>query len=329
MVLEHFLLRNQMKKLKKKKKNMISQDKILNDGKLHIFLLGSGGPMNNNTRVSSSIAVIANGEFILIDVGPGSYRNVDIMRLPAANLSAIFLTHFHSDHIGDLGEANMMSWANGREKPLEIFGPKGLKKVVNGFIMAYELDTGYRIAHHGEDIVLPEASTPIINTVEIQIPDERELIFDRNDLKVYAFEVDHSPVTPAFGYRIEYKGNIVVITGDTVKTENLVKHSQNADLLFCEAISYEMLNNIIDGAKRLQMTRFVKILTDIQNYHMEPSTAAELAKEANVKKLIIIHITPPLTNEIAEKNYIKDVEDIFDGEVILGKDCIKFMLVPK
>ncbi|MHA2401136.1 MAG: MBL fold metallo-hydrolase [Promethearchaeota archaeon] len=308
---------------------MISQEKILNDGKLHIFLLGSGGPMNNNIRVSSSIAVIAGGEFILIDVGPGSYRNVDIMRLPVANLSAIFLTHFHSDHIGDLGEANMMSWANGREKPLEIFGPKGVEKVVNGFIMAYELDTGYRIAHHGEDIVLPEASTPIINTVEIKIPNERELIFDRNHLKVYAFEVDHSPVKPAFGYRIEYKGNIVVITGDTVKTENLVKHSRYADLLFCEAISYEMLNNIIDGVKRLQMTRFVKILTDIQNYHMEPSIAAELAKEANVKKLIITHITPPLTNEIAEKNYIKSVEDIYDGEVILGKDCIKFKLVPK
>ena len=195
--------------------------------------------------------------------------------------------------------------------------------------MAYELDTGYRIAHHGEDIVLPEASTPKINTVEIQTPDERDLIFDRNDLKVYAFEVDHSPVTPAFGYRIEYKGNIVVITGDTINTENLVKHSQNADLLFCEAISYEMLNNIISGAIRLNMVRFAKILTDIQNYHMEPSNAAELAKEANVKKLIIVHITPPLTNEIAEKNYIKDIEDIFNGEVILGKDRMQFKLVPK
>ena len=103
---------------------MINQDKILKDGKLHVFLLGSGGSMNNKVRVASSIAVIANGEFILIDVGPGTFRNAEVLRLPVAHLSAIFLTHFHPDHIGDLGEANMMSWANGREKAIEVYGPK-------------------------------------------------------------------------------------------------------------------------------------------------------------------------------------------------------------
>jgi len=308
---------------------MISQDKILKDGKLHIFLLGSGGPLNNNTRVTSSIAVIGDGEFILFDVGPGTFRNADVMRLPIANLSAIFLTHFHSDHIGDLGEANMLSWVNGRKKPLEVFGPEGVERVVNGFTLAYELDTEYRIAHHGNDILQPESSKLVSNTILIENINDRQLCFDRNELKIYAFKVDHSPVKPAYGYRIEYKGNIVVITGDTVKTENLVKHSQNADLLFCEAISYEMLNNLIRGANKLKLTRFVKILIDIQNYHMEPITAAELAKEAKAKKLVIIHITPPLTNEFAEKIYIKGVDDIFDGEVILGADRMKFKLDPK
>ena len=307
---------------------MISQDKILNDGKLHIFLLGSGGPMNNYTRVASSIAVIGDGEFILFDVGPGTFRNADLMRLPIASLSAIFLTHFHSDHIGDLGEANILSWVNGRKKLLEVYGPKGVERVVNGFTMAYELDTGYRIAHHGNILSL-ETSKLTSNTIIIENVNDRKLCLERNELKVYAFEVDHSPVKPAYGYRIEYKGNIVVITGDTVKTESLVEHSQNADLLFCEAISYKMLNNIIKGADKLKLIRYVKILTDIQNYHMEPITAAELAKEAKVKKLIIIHVTPPLTKEIAEKIYMDGVDEIFDGEVILGKDRMKFKLDPK
>ena len=189
---------------------MISQDKILRDGKLHVFLLGTGGPMNNVTRVASSIAVIADGEFILVDVGPGSYRNADVLRLPVAHLKAIFLTHFHSDHIGDLGEANMMSWANGREKAIEVYGPKGVEQVVNGFIMAYKLDTGYRIAHHGRDIMIPEAGTPIIKSIELQDTNQKELVYDKNALKVYAFEVDHSPAKPAFGYRIEYKGKITL-----------------------------------------------------------------------------------------------------------------------
>jgi len=305
---------------------MISQDKILKDGRLHIFLLGSGGPMNNRLRLASSIGIIAEDEFLLIDVGPGSYRNADILRLPVEHLSAIFLTHFHSDHIGDLGEANMMSWAMGRAKAIEVYGPKGVGKVVNGFIMAYELDTGYRIAHHGEDTIIPEAGTPIIKTIELHDPNERELFFDKNELKVYAFEVDHAPIKPAFGYRIEYKGKIVVITGDTVKTKNLVKHCKNADILFSEAISYEMLNNMVAGAKKLKLNRFAKILTDIQDYHMEPIVAAEVAKEAQVKKLVITHITPPLPNETVEELYLKGVGDIYSGEVILGKDCMKFRL---
>ena len=308
---------------------MISQEKLLTDGKLHVFLLGSGGPINNNSRVSSSIAVITEGEFILFDVGPGTFRNVDLMRLPVAYLSRIFLTHFHSDHIGDLGEANMLSWANGRKKPLEVYGPEGVDKVVNGFIMAYELDVEYRIAHHGPDIVSPEDSKPRSNTISIQKPDERKLCFERDGLKIFAFEVDHSPVKPAFGYRVEYKGNVVVITGDTIKTENLVKHCKNADILFSEAISYSMLNNLITGAKRLKRDRLVKILTDIQDYHMEPVIAAELAKEAKVKKLVIVHITPPLPNENAEKMYLKGINEVFDGEIILGKDRMKFRLDPK
>jgi len=146
---------------------MISQDNLLKDGKLHIFLLGSGGPINNEKRVTSSIALIANGEFVLFDVGPGTYRNADLMRLPVTQLSAIFLTHFHSDHIGDLGEANMMSWASGRSKPIEVYGPEGVEKVVDGFKMAYEFDTGYRIAHHGKEIVPPEAGIPISKTIII------------------------------------------------------------------------------------------------------------------------------------------------------------------
>lgn len=308
---------------------MISQDKILVDGKLHAFLLGSGGPMNNDKRVASSIAIIAGGEFVLFDVGPGSYRNVDVMRLPAHYLSAIFLTHFHSDHIGDLGEANILSWVNGREKPLEVYGPKGVAKVVHGFKMAYELDTVYRIAHHGSEILSLENSKMISKSISVLNKDEKKLCFERNGLKVFAFKVDHSPVEPAFGYRIEYRGNIVAITGDTVKTENLVRNCRDADLLFSEAISYKMLNNIVTGAKKLKFDRYAKILTDIQNYHMKPVIAGELAQEANVKKLVFVHITPYLPNENAEKMYLDGVRDVFSGEIILGRDRMNFQLESK
>jgi len=306
---------------------MLSNEKLLRDGKLHIFLLGSGGPINNVKRVPSSIAVIADGEFILFDVGPGTYRNADLMRLPVHQLSAIFLTHFHSDHIGDLGEANMMSWATGRSKPLEVYGPNGVNKVVNGFIMAYEFDTDYRIAHHGNQIVPRKASVPISKTIEILDPDERVLCFDRKGLKIYAFEVDHSPVNPALGYRVEYKNLIVAITGDTIKTKNLVKQCKNADILFSEAISFELLSNMATAVERIN-PRTSKILTDIQTYHMNPISAAQLAKDAKVKKLVFVHITPPLLADNLEQIFLKGVSDEYDGEVILGEDRMVFNLEP-
>ncbi len=307
----------------------MASDKILKDGKLHVYLIGSGGPINNNTRVAPCIAVMCAGEFFLFDVGPGSYRNVDLMRLPTIYLSAIFLTHFHSDHIGDLGEANVLSCAGGRTKPLDIYGPEGVEKVVNGFIMAYEQDTKYRNDHHGDEVFNLKAAIPISKTIKLPDPKEKELVFDKDGLKVYAFEVDHTPVVPALGYRIEYGGNVVVITGDTIKTENLVKHSKNADILFSEAISFDMIDNALVALKRQNVTRAVKIMTDIKDYHMSPVIAAELAKEAEVKKIVYVHVVPALQNEKIEQAFLKGVSDVFTGEVVLGKDMMKFRLAAK
>ena len=195
--------------------------------------------------------------------------------------------------------------------------------------MAYEQDSKYRNEHHGDEIFNLEAAIPISKTIKFQDPNERELVFDKEGLKIFAFVVDHTPVRPALGYRIEYAGNVVVITGDTIKTDNLVKHSKNADILFSEAISFDMLNNAIVGLKKQNATRTVKIMTQIQDYHMSPVIAAELAKEAEVKKLVYTHVVPPVPNEKVQQMYLKGVSDVFTGEVVFGKDMMKFRLNPK
>jgi ribonuclease Z len=174
---------------------------ILNDEKLHVYLVGSGGPMNNSKRLPTCTAVIAGGQFLLVDAGPGTWRNADLLNLPIGNLTAILLTHFHSDHIGDLGEVNFGSWFAGRKERLEIFGPEGVDRVVKGFSEAYALDTSYRVAHHGADVMNPEVAIPISRTIKLKDADSSTPVLDRNGLKVYAFSVDHAPVNPAFGYR--------------------------------------------------------------------------------------------------------------------------------
>jgi ribonuclease Z len=302
---------------------------ILKDDQLHVFLVGSGGPINNPERIATSTAIIAGGEFLLVDVGPGTVRSADLLNLPMEHLSGIFLTHFHSDHIGDLGEANFGSWVAGRKKKLDIYGPDGVERVVKGFTMAYELDVNYRIAHHGAEVLSPEAAVPVSRTITIQDPDKADLVFDRNGLKVYAFLVDHSPVKPAFGYRFEYKGNRVIITGDTKKTANLIKHSQNAELLISNGLSFKLMNIVHRVASENNRQRIAKMVKDIQDYQLDPVQAAEVAKEAGAKKLVFFHIVPPITNFIAKNVFLNGVSDVYDGDVVMGEDGMHFDLDPK
>src|SRR5579872_4667334 len=101
---------------------------MLKDGKLHVILCGTGSPLPDAERAGSCTAVIAAGQVILIDVGPGSWRKALVSNVPGQLLSAVLLTHYHSDHIGDLGEAMTMSWANGRAQPLDVYGPPGVER---------------------------------------------------------------------------------------------------------------------------------------------------------------------------------------------------------
>src|SRR6185369_2133295 len=101
-------------------------------------------------------AVFAAGRFWVVDTGPGSWNRLALERVDGKRIGAILLTHFHSDHIGDLGEFNLQTWGAGRPDPLRVFGPPGVERVVTGFQEAYALDTEYRIAHHGADFLSPK-----------------------------------------------------------------------------------------------------------------------------------------------------------------------------
>jgi len=303
---------------------------MLTDGNMHVVLVGTGGPFPNSERVSVSTVVIAGGEFVLVDTGPGTVRKALLQRLPMGELSAVFLTHFHSDHIADLGEANMYSWVQGNRKDrLEVFGPPGVNKVVEGYALAYEQDSAYRTAHHGEDVAPAEGSRPIAKTVTIQDPDKAALFFDRNGLKAWAFIVDHFPAKPAVGYRFEYKGNVVVISGDTKQTKTLASHADKADLFICEALDAKTIQLAAKVASEVNQSSMSRIFSDITDYHLTPVQAAETAQKAEVKKLVFYHVVPPPTNFILKRRYLKGVTDVYDGDVEVGEDGMTFELEPK
>lgn len=299
---------------------------MLSDGQLHVVICGTGSPLTDANRASACVAVVAGGEVILIDTGPGSWRQVALNKVPAQNVSAILLTHFHSDHIGDLGEAITQSWLAGRAKPLEVYGPPGVEKVVAGFAQAYSLDVDYRIAHHTEQILPRAASGAVSREVRLQTADAAATVFERNGLRVIAFKVEHDPVKPAYGYRLDYRGRSAVISGDTTKSANLVRHATGADLLIHEVLAKDVLTFASNNLERAGDKRRATLTRDIIDYHTSPVEAAEVAAAAKVETLVFTHMVPPINPPVTEQMFLRGVADIFKGKVVIANDGLRFDL---
>jgi ribonuclease Z len=257
------------------------------------------------------VAVIAAGRFWVVDTGPGSWNRMALLRIDGARIGAVMLTHFHSDHIGDLGEFNMNTWVMGRPAPLRAFGPPGVERVVAGFQEAYAFDTQYRIAHHGADF-LP-ADVGRLEGVPIRGPAEGAgptVFVDQDGLRITAFQVKHDPVKPAYGYRFDYRGRSVVVSGDTAKDSGLIQAAKGADVLVHEAQANHIVAMIGEAAAKAGRPRVAKIMGDIPSYHTTPVQAAEVANEAGVKLLVLYHLTPSPPLRIVEWVFARGVSAI-------------------
>jgi ribonuclease Z len=304
-----------------------TRNDLLAPDALRVVLCGTGNPLADRNRADACTAIFAGGNFYLVDTGPGAWKNLALWHIPAPRLGAVMLTHYHSDHIGDLGEVNLQTWAQGRDHPLRVYGPPGVDQVVNGFAQAYALDEGYRVAHHGAALMPPENWKMEPIAVPIQTPPAASpctggsaAVLDENGLKVTAFTVDHRPVAPAYGYRFDYKGRSVVISGDTIKCDNLVNEARGADVLVSEAQSALMVKMIQQAAQSHGDARVAKIMHDIRLYHTTPVQAAAEANEAGVQLLVLSHIGPPTPNFLARMEFMRGVDAVRPHGVVMGYD---------
>ena len=136
---------------------------------LQAFVCGSASPLGiDSGRAQACIAIVTPEHLFIFDAGAGSVQRLMQSRLPLDRINGVFLTHYHSDHIAALGDLNLNSWVNGRPAPLQVYGPVGINTVVAGFNMAYQLDRGYRTAHHGEDF-LPSTAGLLQATKSIRV----------------------------------------------------------------------------------------------------------------------------------------------------------------
>jgi ribonuclease Z len=303
---------------------------ILTSPDLHVVLCGTGSPLADADRAGACTAIVAGGQIYLVDVGPGSWERVDLANLPTDAVRTVLLTHFHSDHIGDLGEATTQSWIAGRAQPLDVYGPPGVARVVDGFQQAYAQDAAYRVSHHGADFLPPAGATAIAHEVALpQSATDEVVVIDRDGLRVTMFPVDHRPVAPAVGYRFDYHGRSVVVSGDTAPSPVLEQHAKDADILVHEALQPAMVLRAATIADGLGMTRLAKLARDIPAYHTTPAQAVTIARNAGVQHLVLTHLVPGPPNRLAKRIFMEGVPQDYAGEITLGEDGMHFQLAAR
>ena len=257
--------------------------------------------MPTKGRAQACVAVIAGDRMFVVDAGAGSAGVAAVGRTPLEDLEAVLLTHFHSDHIAALYDFNLNSWVAGRSAPLTVLGPVGVDQIVEGMNDAYALDRGYRVAHHGADLLPPELGVMRSRVIE------PGLVLEDDGLRITAFPVNHAPVAPTVGYRFEYRGRSVAVSGDAVVDDGLREGVRGVDLLLQDAIALPIVTSLERANAELGIRRMEKILHDIQDYHAPTGSLDELVDELGVSMLAIYHLVPPPRGKFMKRIFRRDL----------------------
>jgi ribonuclease Z len=274
-----------------------------------VTLLGTGGPIPDPHRAGPSTLISAGDDHVLVDAGRGVLMRLAGAGVPVGQLSAVVLTHLHSDHITDLNDVITTRWITSFEPspaPLRIVGPVGTQAVVDHLMAALEPDVAYRIAHH-DDLTAPpavEVTEVVDGPVEVGTA-----------MTITAGPTDHKPVEPSVGYRFDTGEHAVVVAGDTVPCAGLDALCVGADALVHTVIRKDIIANV--PIPRMQ---------DTLDYHSSPQEAAQTAERAGVGALILTHYVPTIPpgggddwRELASRH--------FTGRVELGDDLHR-VIVP-
>ncbi|TAD73947.1 MAG: MBL fold metallo-hydrolase [Sphingomonadales bacterium] len=284
--------------------------------------------MPNPQRAGPCNVIVAGDKVLVVDMGENGNRNLNLMGISASEVDALLLTHFHSDHIDGIGPLMLYHWTRGaKAAPLPVHGPEGVEQVVAGFNAAYALDHNYRIAHHGEQVVPRGGGGAAARPFAIE--GNSAVILQSGGLTVTAFKVDHDPIKPAVGYRFDYKGRSLCISGDAAKSANLIAVCKGTDLIVHDALQPRMIKEVEAAFAAQGNANTAKIFHDIQDYHASPEQAAESARDAGAKMLVLSHLVPPLPYAYLYPAFLGDAPARFDGPIVVGEDGMLFSLMPQ
>ena len=274
-----------------------------------LLILGSGTPNPDPERSGSAYAIVTNGQSYLVDFGPGVIRRAsafspswggEFESMEIQNLNYAFLTHLHSDHSAGLADLILSPWVLEREEPLNLFGPRGLKRMADKITDAYQIDIDYRISG-SQPSNLEGYKTKVTEIAE-------GIIYEDKYIAVEAFENNHGDFKNSFGFVFTTKDKKIVISGDTAYSQKVIEKSKEADILVHEVYSEK---------------GFKEKTKDWQIYHKAHHTSApdvgKIASMSKPKKLVLSHI---LFWGNSKESIVEEVKSNFDGEVIIAEDLM-------
>tara|TARA_B100001250_G_scaffold393942_1_gene397252 strand:+ start:87 stop:1028 length:942 start_codon:yes stop_codon:yes gene_type:complete len=275
-----------------------------------LIVLGSGTPNPDPQRYGSGYAVVVNGSAYIVDFGPGIVRRISAMSptwggefpsMELQNINIAFLTHIHSDHSGALADLILTPWIMGRDTPLNLYGPLGLKAMSENITQAYIDDINYRL--YGSQ----PANELGFTTNVTEIEDDGSIYKDKN-VEVIAFKNAHGDFKNSFGFLFITDDKRILFSGDTAVSENLIKYGKDLDILVHEVFSSET---------------FINKTKDWQIYHKSHHTSSVdlgiIADKLKPKKLVLSHI---LFWGATEESLLKDINKNFIGTTIIARDLL-------
>ena len=269
---------------------------------LKVTLLGTGNPRPRIDRFGPSILVEAGKETLLFDCGRGATIRLSQASVPFSSVTALFLTHLHSDHVVGLPDLWLTGWIMGRHVPLQVWGPTGTVDMLKGLEQAYAFDVHMR---RDVDEQIP-AQGAVLKGKDIG----EGVVYENNGVKVTAFLVDHGPVRPALGFRVDYQGHAVVLSGDTRPSDNLIKFSRGTDVLVHEVFDPEAYREVGNSLTPEQRKR-------VREHHSTPEEAGTVFTKVAPKLAVYSHIVPPDVPDV-----IPHTRKTYSGPLEVGEDLM-------
>lgn len=282
---------------------MDKENSNINPWDIRVTLLGTGSPMVSMDRYGPGTLVEVGGEILLFDAGRGVLQRLVQLQTPLKDLRSLFLTHLHSDHLVGLPDLWLTGWVVGSpESPLRLWGPRGTKGMMAHLNRAFDFDIRIRLY---DERLPPQGIIVLVEEIT------EGVVYEHNGIKVTAFEADHSPIQPAFGYRIDYKNRAVLLSGDTRFSEHIIKCAQGVDVIVHEVIVAEMLRA---RTKNLQKTE------QVIAHHTTAEQAGNVFTSVNPKLAVYNHIVPSWPG--VENELILSTRKTYAGPLAVGEDLM-------